>query len=595
MIVDSITTELDGVEWWYAFALSLAFSAALAGLAYSAFVWSRTRSVAQALGPALLTAVGMVMAALGSVATLDRSMFVSITLQTNKFASNLLSSVVLALALLLGMVGAALAVAALVLWRPQGSALATALRTVIPALGVALGVAVPLLAVEAQTNDRVPGAHPVGTALGGEVPATQLARGLSFPTGMAVSSDGEMFFTELASGRIGVITTDRENEVRELRWVATIPLPEGGRLFHLALHPEWPESPYLYVTAEHEVDNTRYLRVLRVRSEGDQEPEVQPLIERLPTEQPLNSDHYGSAIAFCGDHLFLSIGDTDGPGPQRDDSRRFAQIPSMAEGKILRYRLDGSDLIPVGVIYDDPPVFAMGFRNVFGLTCDPASSLPVVVDNGSVGHDQVRMVAPGSNHEWPFTAERDRLTPPLYDSGATPLGPTGIVVRDVGGDVQILFSAFHSSSVYRLRDGPPNEPPRLELFHSMPSGALALTLDDSGCVYVADLTSIWLIEDDGCSRTDGVGSDGAATVPGLGDAAIGEFYALSCSPCHGVDREGLTDLGPSLQELELSDEDSFETIARGREGTLMPSWRDAGLSDDEIREIVDWLKAREPA
>jgi glucose/arabinose dehydrogenase/cytochrome c5 len=595
MIVDSITGEFDGFEWWYAFALSLAFSAAVAGLAYSTFVFLRTRSWTEALAPALLTAVGVATAALATLAAVDRSPLTSIPLQMNLFASNVLSAVILGLALVLGVAGAAVTVAALALWRPQRSRAGTALRTVTPALVVALGVAVPLAVIEAQTADRVPGAHPVGTVLGGEFPATQLARGLALPTGMAVSSSGDVFFTELATGRIGVVTTGPENAGREVRWVATIPLPEGGKLFHIALHPDWPDSPYLYVTAEHEVDDTRYLRLIRVRSVGDGQPELQPLIELLPIEQPMNSDHYGSAIAFCAGYLFLSIGDTDGPGPRRDDSRRYAQIPSMAEGKVLRYRLDGTDLTPAGVVYDDPPVFAMGFRNVFGLTCDLETNLPVVVDNGSVGHDQVRVVGPASNHEWPFTAERDRLTPPLYDSGPTPLGPTGIVVREVNDNREILFSAFHSSSVYRLRsDAGSNEGPLPELFHSTPSGALALTQDEDGCVYVADVTSIWRIRDDYCSRTDDGGNDGVADAAHLGAKPVSEFYGANCAVCHGADRGGVPDLGPSLQELDLTDDFYFETIADGRQGTLMPSWRAAGLSDDEIRAIVDWLKAAEP-
>ncbi len=83
------------------------------------------------------------------------------------------------------------------------------------------------------------------------------------------------------------------------------------KLFHIALHPEWPDSPYLYVTAEHEVDGTRHLRLIRVRSVDDQEPELQTLIEQLPIEQPMISDHYGSAIAFCAGYLFLSKGDTE--------------------------------------------------------------------------------------------------------------------------------------------------------------------------------------------------------------------------------------------------------------------------------------------
>ena len=59
------------------------------------------------------------------------------------------------------------------------------------------------------------------------------------------------------------------------------------------------------------------------------------LVEGLPIEQPDRSDHYGSAIAFCSGYLYLSVGDTDGPAPENtQDIRRFAQLPTRAEGKI---------------------------------------------------------------------------------------------------------------------------------------------------------------------------------------------------------------------------------------------------------------------
>ena len=589
MIVDSITVEFDAFEWWYAFVLSFAFSAAIAGLFCAGFLVLRTRSWTTALAPALLAVVGVVAALVSAFAGADSSPVAFLSVQANRFASNVLSASVLAVALALGAL-AAMAIAALALRPLRGTSKRFVLRAVAPALLVALGVAASLGSMMAFTRDRVSGTHPVGTLLGGDYPSVRLAGGLAFPTGIAVEPSGNVLFTEMASGRVGLVTSGPQNEASEVEWLATVPLPGDGKLFHIALHPEWPQVPYLYVTAEQELDSIRYLSVIRIGLTGDGSPEQRLLIGRLPIEQPLNSDHYGSGISFCAGYLFLSIGDTDGVGPRQTGNRRFAQVPTMAEGKILRYRLNGIDLVPAGIINDDPPVFAMGFRNVFGLGCNSESGLPVIVDNGPIGHDQVRVVEPGSNHEWPFSAERNQLSSPVFDSGFTPLGPTGVVTRERNGRREILFSAFHTSSVYRLEPDS-GEMPRPELFHVTPTAPLALARGESGCVYVADVTSIWLITDDDCPATEVVAITGSAQASGLGAMPVGDFYPANCSPCHGVDRGGVADLGPSLQDLKGSDDFYFDTIANGRTGTAMPSWRAAGLSDDEIREIVAWLKS----
>jgi mono/diheme cytochrome c family protein len=75
---------------------------------------------------------------------------------------------------------------------------------------------------------------------------------------------------------------------------------------------------------------------------------------------------------------------------------------------------------------------------------------------------------------------------------------------------------------------------------------------------------------------------------------VAEFFQRSCAACHGASREG--DLGPALLPSTLTQPDAFysETIAGGREGTAMPSWRAQGLTDDQISELVTFLKTTQP-
>ena len=72
----------------------------------------------------------------------------------------------------------------------------------------------------------------------------------------------------------------------------------------------------------------------------------------------------------------------------------------------------------------------------------------------------------------------------------------------------------------------------------------------------------------------------------------GEYYTLNCSACHGAGRVGISGLGLPLTPDVLSEDDAFyfDTIKNGRDGTVMPKWGEAGLSDDDINALVAFIR-----
>ncbi len=78
--------------------------------------------------------------------------------------------------------------------------------------------------------------------------------------------------------------------------------------------------------------------------------------------------------------------------------------------------------------------------------------------------------------------------------------------------------------------------------------------------------------------------------------AVGVFFGATCATCHGADRGGLPDLGLALlpDVLTESDDFYFDTIKNGREGTVMPAWGQQGLTDDDIRLLVDFIRSTPP-
>ena len=237
-------------------------------------------------------------------------------------------------------------------------------------------------------------------------------------------------------------------------------------------------------------------------------------------------------------------------------------------------------------------MFALGFRNVFSMDCDPATGWPIVADNGPAGHDQVRLVEPGSNHEWPLSNERDEDTPPLYTSGNVALAPTGVVVRSLeDGASEVLFASFHLESVYALRIEPDGTPADVVVVrHEVAGAPLSLAADFQGCVYMGTTDGIWLLRETLCERQIAVEVkvDGAERFDG--DPA--EVYRANCSPCHGLQREGGE--APSLLSDRLGDPDAFyiDTIVEGRANKGMPAWGAAGMSQEQARAMLAYLRSQ---
>lgn len=76
---------------------------------------------------------------------------------------------------------------------------------------------------------------------------------------------------------------------------------------------------------------------------------------------------------------------------------------------------------------------------------------------------------------------------------------------------------------------------------------------------------------------------------------IADYYADACGGCHGPNREGGT--GPALVPGRLTSPDQFyfDTITNGRPGTVMPAWKELGLSEEEIWGLVGYIRTEPDA
>jgi len=246
-----------------------------------------------------------------------------------------------------------------------------------------------------------------------------------FPTAVRLSSDHRLFFTDRA-GRLWVLgPLDKAKAPPSATLVQEFAVSTAGErgLLGLALHPDFPRVPYVYVFLS-PASNLVISQVRRLRVEGSKVTENQVIIE-LPAGT--GCCHKGGRLEFGPDRkLYVTLGENLVPPAAQDEED--------LRGKILRFNDDGSipDDNPFG---PGNPVWAVGLRNPFGLAFSP-EGVAFATDNGPSGGDgpsccdEVNRIEPGANYGWPdsFGSRYKGGVPPIWHSGDRAVVPTGIVV-----------------------------------------------------------------------------------------------------------------------------------------------------------------------
>jgi glucose/arabinose dehydrogenase len=242
-------------------------------------------------------------------------------------------------------------------------------------------------------------------------PAVELVRqqvaSADFPVGIAAAPDGRIFFTELKTGNIRVL----QNGVLSSQPFATLQVPAEGAegLLGIAVDPAFSSNGFVYAFQAY--GEPPQNRVVRFRDQNGVGTDLRIILDHLP-----NGGHNGGKFAFGLDgSLFVSTGDTGNP--------QLSQADNSLAGKILHLNNDGS------VFEASGPIYARGFRNVFGLAVHPASGELYASDNGPDCDDELDRITPGGNFGWrpdePCNDDSPGFIQPFRRFNP-PLGLTGI-------------------------------------------------------------------------------------------------------------------------------------------------------------------------
>jgi glucose/arabinose dehydrogenase len=378
-----------------------------------------------------------------------------------------------------------------------------------------------------------PAATPVGTPPGSSLDPNAvtleidvIAGGLASPVDVAAADDGSgrVFVVEQA-GRIRLIQAGR---------LVTRPLLDireriasGGErgLLGLALHPDFPSDPHLFVDYT-DVNGDTVVSEFRLdATDGDiADPDSERILIQI--DQPFEN-HNGGAVAFGSDGmLYVSTGDGGSGGDPEGNGRRLDTLLA----KILRIDVDGAPegdkpyRIPADNPYLDdaealPEIWLTGLRNPWRMRFDDATGDLWIGDVGQGAWEEID-VAPlthgGLDFGWNVMegthcfvpsvgCDRTGLTSPVaeygHDVGCAVIG--GPVVRDSDQpllDGGYLFSDSCSGTFWLLDAsvaGSPGEPV-VVLESSLSISSIAL--DEDGTVLATDLGGGQLVAVSAASR-----------------------------------------------------------------------------------------------
>ena len=309
---------------------------------------------------------------------------------------------------------------------------------------------------------------------------------VAFPTTIRFAPDGRLFFTELG-GRVAFYPSP--TSPTSTTW-ATLDIDNVGEsgVLGLAIHPNFPDSAYVYVCYTRADPHGN--RLVRFRDSMGQGVEPATLMQVLTAVQW----HHGGRVEFGPDGMiYFTNGDLANPDPSQD--------PATPNGKIFRLGRGGAPAPgnPWGPLN---PAALLGVRNAYGLCFDSETGTGYFTENGPECDDEVNLLSLGANYGWSSTdpCGSQPVGVPALASFTPTIAPTGCCVYR--GDTypsfykgSLFFGSFNQSRVYRMRFAPgrPDLVDSLEVFVHLNEPVLDVTVGPDGLLWIATTNTIYKI------------------------------------------------------------------------------------------------------
>ncbi len=295
-----------------------------------------------------------------------------------------------------------------------------------------------------------PAGNPGGD-IPGDLSVRTVATRLDTPWDIVMGPDGVLWVTE----RRGVVSRidTASGSVTEVATVGALEQSESG-LLGLALHPDFPASPWVYLAYSYGVSGNIRNRLVRRSWDGLGLGGEEILIDLIPGA----SNHDGARLAIGPEeHLYLTTGDAQNTSLPQDTNN--------LAGKVLRLTLNGTPAV------DNPfgnAIYSFGHRNPQGIVFNPTTGDLYVTEHGPSTNDEVNRVVAGGNYGWPsvhgfcdddigpemeFCTANDVVEPmAAWTPTIAPSGMdfySGSLISEWSNS--LLFTTLKGSTLYRLQ------------------------------------------------------------------------------------------------------------------------------------------------
>ncbi len=344
-------------------------------------------------------------------------------------------------------------------------------------------------------------AAPPAAVAGTTFTAEPIATGLDQPVAFTFAPNGLIFYVEKAGTQVRVYNpaTDSDRLFYDVPGVNSV--GERG-LLGVALHPAYPERPFVYVYATRMAHGSLKNQILRLTNNGGTGRDRRTIFS---TPVSSASNHNGGRILFGPDkQLYAVVGENAVPASSQDLSN--------PRGKILR-------MTPLGKRPSDNPfrrskIFVYGIRNSFGMAFDPVTDELWETENGPSCNDELNHVALGGrNYGWgsrqdcnSLPAPRDtnnsgprpRILPELWYEH--PVGITGITFCDGCGltnsEGDVFFGDVKFGDIRRvpLDAGRDTVNGTGTIVLDTADSVLSLETGPDGSIYFSDFSGIYRLE-----------------------------------------------------------------------------------------------------